>query len=95
MKRPLFYVDFNEMIDANTVLLSVEGSKVDAHGRTVQLQEGMPVSVYMDDVDENGNVDDLVANGVVEKNTQSGWSTHVKWCCRIDDNGIRPQSEIT
>ena len=24
----------------------------------------------------------------------SGWAAHVKWCCRIDANGIRHQSEL-
>jgi lysophospholipase L1-like esterase len=95
MHKPYFYVDFNEMVDANTVLLSAGDSKVDARGVTVQLREGMLVSVYMDDLDENGNVDNLVANGVVTKNTEAGWAAHVKWCCRIDSDGIRPQSGIT
>lgn len=95
MQKPYFYVDFNEMIDPNTVLLSAGDSKVDARGVTVQLHEGMLVSVYMDDLDANGNVDNLVANGVVTKNTEVGWAAHVKWCCRIDSDGIRSQSEIT
>lgn len=95
MHRSNFYVDFNEMVDANTVLLSADDSKVDACGVPVQLHEGMLVSVYMDDLDENGNVDNLVANGVVGKTAEGGWPAHVKWCCRIDSDGIRPQSEIT
>ncbi|MDB5785448.1 MAG: hypothetical protein JWQ50_5363 [Caballeronia mineralivorans] len=95
MHKPYFYVDFNEMIDANTVLLSAGDSTVDARGVTIQLHEGMLVRVYMDDLDASGNVDNLVANGVVTKNTEPGWAAHVKWCCRIDSDGIRPQSEIT
>ncbi|MGF6604977.1 hypothetical protein P3T23_009733 [Paraburkholderia sp. GAS448] len=95
MPKPVFYVDFNEMVDEHTVLLSASDSKGDARGITVQLHEGMPVRVYMDDLDENGNVDNLVADGIVEKNTQPGWAAHVKWCCRIDHNGIKPQSELS
>lgn len=95
MYKPNFYVDFNEMVGANVVLLSAENSKIDARGVTVQLQEGMLVSVYMDDLDENGSVDNLVADGVVTKNTEPGWAAHVKWCCRIDSDGVRPQSQIT
>jgi hypothetical protein len=94
MSRPRFLVDFNEMVDANTVLLSVEDTKVDASGAVVQLHEGLPISVYMDDRDASGNIDNLLANGVVIKNKESGWSAHVKWCCRIDDDGIRSQSEV-
>lgn len=94
MEKPHFYVDFNEMLDANTVLLSADDGKIDARGVTVQLHEGMLVSVYMDDRDANGNVDNLVAEGVVTRNTEAGWAARVKWCCRIDSDGIRPQSEI-
>lgn len=94
MPAPIFYVDFNEMVDDNTVLLSSDDSKVDASGICVQLHEGMLVSVYMNDLDEHGNVDNLVARGAVVRNTQDGWSSHVKWCCRIDPDGIRQRSTI-
>ena len=94
MSRPVFYVDFNEMVDSNTVLLSVEDTRADASGVIVHLQQGMYVTVYMDDLVEDGNVDNLVANGVVVRNTDRGWAAHVKWCCRIDSDGIRAQSEI-
>lgn len=94
MAIPLFYVDFNEMVEGDLVLLSVGDSKVDASGATILLREGMQVCMYMDDLDEKGNIDNLVATGFVEKNLQAGWSSHVKWCCRINENGIRSESEI-
>ncbi|MCT7315257.1 hypothetical protein N5I87_04515 [Ralstonia sp. CHL-2022] len=94
MSRPMFLVDFNEMVDENTVLLSVGDTKVDALGIVVQLHEGLPISVYMDDLGDSGNVDNLLANGVVVKNKEPGWSAPVKWCCRIDEDGIRSQSEV-
>ena len=91
--RPVFCVDFNEMVGANTVLLSANDTKADASGVIVQLQEGMSVTGVMDDLDENGNIDNLVANGIVVRNMVSGWPAHIKWCCRIDTDGIRAQSE--
>ena len=94
MSRPIFYVDFNEMIDADTVLLSAEDTKVDISGVVMQLYECMPVSIYMDDRDAYGKIDNLVADGVVVRNTEGGWSAHVKWCCRIDGNGVRVQSKV-
>ena len=95
MQRPVFSVDFNEMVDFDLVLLSAEDSKVDASGATIQLREGMMISIYMDDFDDAGNADNLVATGVVEKNSKSGWANHVRWCCRIDRDGVLPQSEIS
>jgi len=47
----------------------------------------------MDDLDEDGQPDPLVASGTVELNTSKGWSSHVKWCVRIDDKGITRLSE--
>lgn len=89
---PTLYVDFNEMLDGDLVLLSQGDTKTTADGRSVSLYEGMPVRVYMDDADEVGP-NNLVASGYVELNRDTGWSSHVKWCCRIDSNGIRHEIE--
>jgi hypothetical protein len=53
----------------------------------------MRVHVYSDDVDDDGRVDNLIADGVVERNIASGWTAAAKWCCRIDTNGIRHESD--
>ena len=90
MTIPVIRVDFNEMVEPNLVLLSATDTKVTADGNTVHLSEGLRVKVYMDDKDQFGNVDNLVADGLVEENMSRGWSRHVKWCCRIDEKGIRP-----
>ncbi len=94
MIKPMLYVDFNEMLEPNLVLLSVTDTKIASNGEIVSLSGGLKVSVYMDDMNERGHCDNLVATGVVEANQSTGWVAHVKWCCRIDANGIRHQSEI-
>lgn len=88
------YVDFNEMLAPNLVLLSATDSKVAATGEQISLRAGLQVAIYMDDFDEEGSRDDLVAFGVVEANTSAGWAEHVRWCCRIDDQGIRHRSDL-
>ena len=95
MKKPTLDVDFNEMLEPNLVLLSADDIKIDSSGKTVSLHEGMEVSIYMDDIGDDGKVDDLVANGVVERNPSAvSWGRHVKWCCRINDDGIRNESAL-
>lgn len=94
MSEALLYVDFNEMLERDLVLLSKTDTKIASNGEVVSLSAGLPVSVYSDDTGEHGHPDNLVATGVVEANQHSGWSAHVKWCCRIDGNGIRHQSEL-
>lgn len=76
------------------MLFADEDTKTESHGRVVSLKEGLEVALYMDDMDENGGIDNLIATGVVERNRSTGWAAHVKWCCRIDGNGIRHQSEL-
>ena len=85
---PVLYVDFNEMVESDLVLLSQGDTRTAADGQEVLLYEGMPVRIYTDDEDEVGP-NNLVATGHVELNRDTGWSSHVKWCCRIDKNGIR------
>lgn len=48
--RPRIYVDFNEMLDTDLVLLAQNDTKADSSGSDVQLSVGMPVHVYSDDV---------------------------------------------
>jgi len=91
--KPEFYVDFNEMVESDLVLLSSVDVKRTSDDADIELREGMEIIIYMDDFTDDGRRDNLVAEGVVERNHSSDWSAHVKWCCRIDLNGIRHQSE--
>ncbi|MFC4314202.1 hypothetical protein ACFPN2_34370 [Steroidobacter flavus] len=94
MPNPQLYVDFNEMLEPDLVLLSAEDTKRDVAGALVQLREAMAIDVYMDDVNERGEPDNLVASGRVEKNQSTGWGSNARWCCRIDEHGIRHQSDL-
>lgn len=97
MDKARIYVDFNEMVDNNTVLLSRNDTKIDSKGNVIEFYDGMPVSIYMDDVDSNGKEDNLIAEGIAIKKDLSGYPPswqQVKWCCRIDLNGIRNESDL-
>ncbi|WP_426106842.1 hypothetical protein [Massilia sp. TSP1-1-2] len=94
MNSKKFCVDFNEMVEGNLVLFSADDTKRDTNGELVVLYEGMEVTVFMEDLDEIGNRDDLVASGRLELNVSDDWSRHVKWCCRIDENDIRNESDF-
>ncbi len=88
MDRARLYVDFNEMLEPDLVLLSKYDTETDSAGNVVALGEGIQVYVYMDNVDENGVPDPLIADGVVEKAPRTGWAAAVKGCCRIGPEGI-------
>lgn len=95
-EKARIYVDFNEMVDYNTVLLSADDTKTDSQGNEVAFYEGMPVSIYTDDVDKDGKTDNLVAEGIairLDLSQYPAWK-HVKWCCRIDEKGIVNESDL-
>jgi len=87
------YVDFNEMISPDEVLLSQTDSKVDSAGNIVEFFDGKEVAVYMDEIDDNGKPDNLIANGIVIRNTLDGWASIAKWVLKIDERGIRHESD--
>lgn len=87
-------VDFNEMIDRDTVLLSSQDVKADSQGNSVAFIEGQSIGVYMEDYDDQGNRDDLIADGEVMRNFSQDWSSHVPWVLKINSLGIRRMSEI-
>ena len=92
MNKPRVYIDFNGMISADLILLSRTDSKEDSSGEEIVFYEGKKISVYMDDIDENGERDDLIADGVVELN-HSGVFPLCKWLFRVDEKGIRNESQ--
>ncbi|WP_430936494.1 hypothetical protein [Saccharicrinis sp. 156] len=93
MKEARLYVDFNEMIEEDLVLLSQTDIKTDSEGKTIKLKEGLHIKIYSDDLNSCNEVDNLIANGIVELNTHGGWTSEVKWCCRIDSKGIYNESQ--
>lgn len=94
MDNSRLYVDFNELIEKDLVLLSQQDIKLDLGGKEVLLCQGKQVDIYMDDIDENGIIDNLVASGTVELNNTVLF-TICKWNCRINANGIQHESELT
>ena len=48
---PRLYVDFNEMVAPDLVLLSQTDSKEDSNGNPISLVEGVEVKVFSDDED--------------------------------------------
>lgn len=96
MDKARIYVDFNEMVNHNTVLLSEDDSKIDSQGNVLTFYEGMPVSIYSDDVSDNGQEDNLIADATATKKNLSKdpyWQ-NIKWRCQINSDGIKHESDL-
>jgi hypothetical protein len=95
VKQSRISVDFNEMVEPDLVLLSKTDTRTDSSGATIVLSEGLPVRLYDEELGADGQPDNLLADGVVERNKNDlSWTSPAKWCCRIDGNGIRHESEL-
>ncbi|MEW5248283.1 hypothetical protein [Microbulbifer discodermiae] len=91
MDKPRVLVEFNEIVQDEVVLLSRSDEVTDSAGNSFLLKEGLEVSVYEFNHYDGGIKEFLFADGVAELNELSiisEWSKAVKWCCRINENGI-------
>lgn len=75
--------------------LSHEDTRLDEGGHQVPLTAGMNVTVFEEDLDDEGQRDDLVARGVVERSPDWLACKGSRWVLRIDSDGIRHMSELT
>ena len=75
--------------------MSKEDCKSDSNGALVHFHEGKEVRVYMDDLDENGNADRLIASGIAQRNTYGSSVASARWLLKIDADGIRHESEAS
>jgi hypothetical protein len=74
--------------------LSHSESCPDEFGRPVLLCAGMRLTAYDEDLDDDRNRDDLIASGTVESAPSWLRCKGSRWVLKIDDNGVRHQSEI-
>lgn len=96
MDKPRVYIDFNEMVTDDIVLLSKEDTKVDSEGNIVVFYDKMPVLLYSDDASDNGETDNLLAEGIAIKYDLKGYPgwEHVKWCARVDWDSLIHESDL-
>ena len=91
------YIDLNERIDEDIFLLSKDDTKRDSKGNMITFRENMPILIWSDDGDGNGNPDMLLADAVAIKAgtgcpIPKSW-LHVKWWCRVDMSTLVHESE--
>jgi hypothetical protein len=85
--------DFNGLF-GDILCLSHKETCLDAEGEVVTLHEGMCVTAFDEDADEQGNRDDLLASGTVERSPEPLGCRGSRWILRIDENGVRHESDL-
>jgi len=82
------YADFHNLDDFNRLRLTCAGTTADLTREGIQLREGLVLTFYMDDADDQGRPDELLAEGVVEFN-----ETERIWVAQVDWSAVRHASE--
>jgi hypothetical protein len=88
-RRPRVYADFNDLLGSPRRLwLDTVGARQDLERQGLELQEGLRILLYDHDLDDEGERDDLVVEGIVSLDRATG-----RWCAFIDPGAIRHASE--
>lgn len=76
----LIYADFMKMDHQGRLLLVCRGTLNDLEKNNLELKKGMKLTFYNEDEDIDGNRDDLVVEGVVERdNENQNWRARIIW----------------
>jgi hypothetical protein len=84
---PRVYADFHNADPVGRLRLTCVGTTEDLDRLKIQLSEGMRLTFYADDVNAQGNTDELIVDGIV------GYSRDENcWVATIDWDAIRHAS---
>ena len=86
--RNRIYVDFLKTDGHRRLLLTTVGTTTDLHRLGIVLAEGLRLSLYSDDLDDAGQQDNLVVDGIAHYDEQRN-----RWVAVIDWDAIRHESE--
>jgi hypothetical protein len=86
--KPRIYADFNNADRKGRVRLDCVGTLEDLSRQQVNLREGLMLTLYSDDSDDQGRLDELMAEGVVTFSKEENC-----WVAAIDWNAIHHASD--
>lgn len=88
MAKPKIYADFHNADPQGRIRLSCVGTIEDLAQQQVELREGLALTLYSDDLDDKGRLDELLVDGVVAFSEEE----HC-WVAAIDWNAIHHASD--
>ena len=93
MNHPKVRADFNGVF-GNILCLSHADTCLDEHGAVVRLSEGIMLTAYDEDADDNGTPDRLMAHGSVQPAPEWLQCNGSKWVLQINSDGVFHESEL-
>ncbi len=89
MIKPRIYVDFHNADAKGRLRLNCAGTLEDLALQQVELREGLRLELYSDDANDQGRLDELLVDGIVNYSEEErGWVALIDWAA------IRHASEL-
>lgn len=82
------WVDFMKADGTGRIWLTTIGTQRDLKRLGIQIQEGLPLKLWTDDLDEAGKEDNLIVDGVAHFYEEAG-----VWVALVDWNDVHHESE--
>lgn len=80
MVTPRIYADFHDADARGRLRLNTVGSLNDIASQQLDLKEGMRLTLYSDDLDDNGHLDELLADGIASYSSEDDcWVAVIDW----------------
>jgi hypothetical protein len=80
MVKPRVYADFHNADSQGRLRLNCIGTIEDLAEQHIDLREGLLLSLYSDDLDDKGQLDELVVDGVVSfSEDEHCWVAAIDW----------------
>ena len=74
------YADFQKLDDNNRLILTCRGTLQDLEHLGIELREGLRLTLYTDDADDEGRSDELKADAVVHFDEAANrWVATIDW----------------
>ncbi len=99
MIKQKIYVDFHNADTQGRLRLNCVGTLEDLAQQDIKLREGLPLTLYSDDLDDKGHLDELLVDGIVSYSDEEHcWVAAIDWAAirhaseRQGPNGNEPSS---
>ncbi|HWY85551.1 MAG TPA: hypothetical protein VNX28_02440 [Gemmataceae bacterium] len=80
MVNPKVYADFHNADLQGRIRLNCLGTKEDLSRQQVELCDGLVLTLYSDDLDDKGKLDELLVDGIVSfSEEESCWVAAIDW----------------
>lgn len=80
MRKPRIYVDFHNADSQGRIRLNSIGTVEDLSQQQVELREGLDLALYSDDLNDKGQMDELLVDGVASFSQEEHcWVAAIDW----------------